>query len=107
LRATPPVAVGGDRVLGIRDVREGTHLDVTTGAVTALDLPSSNVLAFDLENGARILARPSGTEPKLKFYFEVTAPLGPTERLADAEARAAKRMDTLQADFLAQAGVEG
>jgi phosphomannomutase len=106
LRAAPPAEVAGNRVLAIRDVRAGTRRDVVSGDITALDLPTSNVLAFDLENGARVLARPSGTEPKLKFYFEVTAALGATEPLAAAEARAATRMDALQADFLRQAGVE-
>ena len=45
--------------------------DLVSGKVTAIDLPRSNVLQFFLENGSRISVRPSGTEPKIKFYFSV------------------------------------
>jgi phosphomannomutase len=105
LRAAPPKDLAGRRVLLLRDVEAGTATDLETGAVTPLGLPSSNVLAFDLEGGERVLARPSGTEPKIKFYFEVVLPLGPDEALEQAEARAALRMAELQVALLGPLGL--
>ena len=61
-------------------------------------------LAFDLADGSRALVRPSGTEPKIKFYFEVRAPFAEGDALAAAEARAAGRLDALQTDLLTRAG---
>ncbi len=107
LRADPPATLAGARVVQRRDVLTGVATDATTGATRPLGLPKSNVLAFDLEDGGRVLARPSGTEPKVKFYFEVRADLGPAEPLSAAEARAADRMAALKAAFLAHAGVDG
>ena len=63
------------------------------------------LLAFDLADGGRVLARPSGTEPKVKFYFEVKAPLAEGEPLAAVETRAATRLAELEAAFLGLAGV--
>ena len=105
LRSAPPTAIAGLAVERIRDVAAGTALTVATGEVTPLDLPSSNVLAFDLEAGCRVLARPSGTEPKIKFYFEARETLADGESLSAAAARAEARMAAMRADFLAQAGV--
>jgi phosphomannomutase len=105
LRASPPTTLAGAAVHTIRDVQTGLATDTATGATRELGLPASNVLAFDLDDGGRILARPSGTEPKVKFYFEVKAPLGAGEPLSAAEARAAARMAELEAAFLAHAGV--
>ena len=95
------VALAVDQV---RDILT-SQTTAADGMVTAIDLPKSNVLAFDLANGSRVLARPSGTEPKIKFYFEVRSTLGDDEPLAAGEARAEEALDALQADFLAQAGV--
>ncbi|MCB9524505.1 MAG: phospho-sugar mutase [Myxococcales bacterium] len=105
LRREPPKVLAGVAVAQIRDILTGEARSAD-GAVTPIDLPSSNVLAFDLANGSRVLARPSGTEPKIKFYFEVRSTLGAGEALAAGEARAGTELDALQADFLAQAGVK-
>lgn len=105
LRASPPTTLAGATVHTVRDVQTGLATATATGATRDLGLPASNVLAFDLDDGGRILARPSGTEPKVKFYFEVKAPLAKGEPLAAAEARAAARMAELEAAFLAHAGV--
>ena len=90
LRASPPTAIDGVAVDAVRDMVNGLG-----------DLPPSNVLAFDLADGSRILARPSGTEPKVKFYFEIRAALGPHEPLAAAEAAADARLAALADAFLA------
>ena len=52
-----------------------TVRDLKTGSVDSINLPKSNVLQFELADGSKISARPSGTEPKIKFYFSVNAPL--------------------------------
>jgi phosphomannomutase len=72
---------------------------VADGNVTRLTLPKSNVLAFELTSGSRIIARPSGTEPKIKFYFDVRALVGQEEAMKDAEARANATMADLSELF--------
>ena len=100
LRNAPPQVVGGRRVSQRRDLLTGVAIDCATGEQTSIELPESNVLAFVLDDGSRILARPSGTEPKLKFYFEVTTPLSDDETLASGEARAAEEIQELRSAWL-------
>ncbi len=69
LRKRPPVSFGCSKVAKIGDYLSGTFIDFVTGEKTPTGLPSSNVLYFLLENKDVIVARPSGTEPKIKFYF--------------------------------------
>lgn len=71
LRSNPPKEFGDLKVLKMRDYENDTVLDLATGAVTATGLPKSNVLYFDLTNDSWCCARPSGTEPKIKFYMGV------------------------------------
>ncbi|UTW66089.1 phospho-sugar mutase [bacterium SCSIO 12643] len=80
LRNNPPKELGGYKVVKWDDVSSGVSTDITTGATSTLSLPSSNVLQFYLENGSKVTARPSGTEPKIKFYFSVK---GKLENTAD------------------------
>jgi len=61
----------GTKVLNAWDVKNSTITDVQTGRVKPLDLPKSNVLRFNLDGNAWIAIRPSGTEPKIKFYYGV------------------------------------
>ncbi|MBO6620840.1 MAG: phospho-sugar mutase [Balneola sp.] len=70
-RETPPVSLGGSDVVTIKDYKSAKEKNVKTGEVSQIDLPSSNVLQFITEDGAIISARPSGTEPKIKFYCSV------------------------------------
>ena len=69
LRENVPESVGGAPVTEVRDYRSGLAKDILTGAQTVIDLPKSNVLEFVLGNQGSIIARPSGTEPKVKFYY--------------------------------------
>lgn len=71
LRTNPPASLGGDHVVRIDDIQNGTSTDLKTGHATPIELPSSNVLQFYTASGSKISARPSGTEPKIKFYFSV------------------------------------
>ncbi len=71
VREKSPKTLGAYRVLALRDYKAGVRTDLRTGEKTKTGLPVSNVLYFELENGAWACVRPSGTEPKIKFYFGV------------------------------------
>ena len=71
LRENTPSEIGGYKVLSARDYKKDTVKDMETGAVTTTGLPSSNVLYYDLSDDAWLCVRPSGTEPKIKFYYGV------------------------------------
>jgi len=75
LRQNPPRTINGSPVTEIRDYKAGTIRKPATGAVESFDMERSNVLQFLTEDGSKISARPSGTEPKIKFYFSVNADL--------------------------------
>jgi phosphoglucomutase len=74
-RQSPPASINGSKVATLLDydLQKGTNL--ITGESWAINLPKSNVLQFITEDGSKISARPSGTEPKIKFYFSVNAKL--------------------------------
>ena len=74
-RENPPAEIAGSRVLQLLDYELQQAKDLKTGETKAINLPKSNVLQFILEDGTKISARPSGTEPKIKFYFSVNSPL--------------------------------
>ncbi len=69
LREKPPVTLGGLQVLAVRDYFVSQRKDCLSGTQSVIDLPQSNVLYFELQNNGWCCARPSGTEPKIKFYF--------------------------------------
>ena len=74
LRANSPTTIGGAAVTGVRDYRTSIAKDLVTGTETAITLPKSNVLEFLLGEQGSVIARPSGTEPKVKFYYTAVAP---------------------------------
>lgn len=86
-RSNPPKSAGDYRILKIRDYCEDKITDVLTGTVTPTGLPKSDVLYFELEEDAWCAVRPSGTEPKIKFYFGVKG-----SSMEEAEARLQKLM---------------
>lgn len=71
LRKNPPMEVGGYRVLKARDYQADIIKNISTGEVEPTGLPSSNVLYYDLTDDAWLCVRPSGTEPKVKFYYGI------------------------------------
>ena len=85
LRENPPAQIGGCQVLKARDYKADTIKDIRTGEVTSTGLPSSNVLYYDLSDDAWVCVRPSGTEPKVKFYYGVKG-----NSLEDAEEKSSK-----------------
>ena len=94
-RSNPPKELGGLDVLAVRDYKEDTRKDMKTGEVTATGLPESNVLYYELENNAWCCVRPSGTEPKIKYYFGVKG-----TSLEDAQAK----LEVLKNDMLQEEG---
>ena len=71
LRNEPPKQVGPFKVTALEDYKKSIRTDIATGETSALTLPESNVLYFELEDGAWFCVRPSGTEPKIKYYAGV------------------------------------
>ena len=69
LRANVPATIGGAAVTAVRDYKSSIAKDLVTGAETVINLPKSNVLEFLLGDKGSVIARPSGTEPKVKFYY--------------------------------------
>ncbi|MCQ2521207.1 MAG: phospho-sugar mutase [Lachnospiraceae bacterium] len=94
LRNNPPKALGELKVLKFRDYKKNVIVDNETGATSETGLPSSNVLYFELENDAWCCARPSGTEPKIKFYMGVKG-----TSLADADEKVKALTEALQAQL--------
>ena len=82
LRKNPPTEIAGYQVLKARDYKMDTIKDMATGEVTATGLPNSNVLYYDMPDGTWLCVRPSGTEPKVKFYYGVKG-----TSLEDADAK--------------------
>ena len=70
-RTTPPIEIVGEKVVEIRDYKTLEAKDLLTGKITPINLPKSDVLQFFTETGSKISIRPSGTEPKIKFYFSM------------------------------------
>ena len=89
IRKSAPKTLGPYAVASISDFAAG-----------ARGLPKTNMVAFDLEGGSRVIARPSGTEPKAKFYFDVREPMAEGEPLDGAEARARRKMKQVEDDFV-------
>ena len=74
LRSKIPESIGGAKVTCVRDYRSSISVDLITGEETPILLPKSNVLEFILGESGSVIARPSGTEPKVKFYYTAVAP---------------------------------
>ena len=85
LRENPVNEINGERVVCIEDYKNATAKNMFTGEVDPINIPKSDVLIYYLEDGSKICARPSGTEPKIKFYFSVNAPLDAVENAAEVE----------------------
>ncbi|MEE3392431.1 MAG: phospho-sugar mutase [Lachnospiraceae bacterium] len=91
LRECPVESLGGNKVLAFRDYKNDTRRDMAAGEVTATGLPESNVLYYELDNGAWCCVRPSGTEPKIKFYYGVKG---------DSHSDADSKLEALKTDLL-------
>ena len=97
LRAAQPTMIAGRNVEILEDLKALTRT-YADGKTESIDLPASDVLIYHLSGGARVIVRPSGTEPKLKCYYEVVEPFDPAESFAEAYEKADLAMDLLIAE---------
>jgi phosphoglucomutase len=99
LRANPPKSINGSEVVMAKDYQAQTSKDLRTGQTEAIDQPKSNVLQFYTADGSKISARPSGTEPKIKFYFSVKAPLSSKADFDRVSAELDAKIEAIIADM--------
>ncbi|MTG97956.1 MULTISPECIES: phospho-sugar mutase [Myroides] len=85
LRENPLHEIIGQRVVCVEDYQSSEAKNIITGEVEKINVPKSNVLIYYLEDGTKIAARPSGTEPKIKFYFSVNEPLESLDKVKATE----------------------
>ncbi len=95
LRENPMSEIDGQRVVCIEDYDNSTSRNLITNEVETINIPKSNVLIYYLEDGSKICARPSGTEPKIKFYFSVNAPLDKAENSKEVESQLDQKMKNI------------
>src|SRR5690606_11084535 len=100
LRANPRKTVGGIAVACIKDYQESVSCDPNTGEGEAIMLPKSDVLQFITVEGDIISARPSGTEPKIKFYCSVKQPLDSVDDFARVDAALDAKIERIMADIV-------
>jgi phosphoglucomutase len=98
-RTTPPSQLGGSKVIQLLDYEKQLKTFLQTNKTAPITLPKSNVLQFILEDGSKISARPSGTEPKIKFYFSVNAMLNSTEQYGEVEKALGVRIEVIIKDL--------
>ena len=101
-RENPPATMGGSKVVIVKDYQNLTEKNLVTGEVKPLDMPAkSNVLQYFTEDGSKVSVRPSGTEPKIKFYFEVKTPMNGVSEWDKANAEADKKIEQAAKDMKA------
>lgn len=98
-RNNPPAEIAGSKVVQLLDYERGEGRNPATGESWKIELPKSNVLQFITEDGAKISARPSGTEPKIKFYFSVKTTLPSKEQFDEKHAELNRKIDTIIEDM--------
>ena len=100
MRENPPAKLAGSKVSIVKDYAVLKAFDKIKGTQSTIDLPeTSNVLQFFTEDGSKISVRPSGTEPKIKFYFEVRAPMNNREEYYKADAAAEQKINAIIKDL--------
>ena len=98
-RANPPKALAGSEVITVRDYKSLEEVNLRSGVVTPIDQDSSNVLQWITADGSIISVRPSGTEPKIKFYFGVKEPLASVEEFEAVEAKLEAKIEQIKKDL--------
>ncbi|HEY6956973.1 MAG TPA: phospho-sugar mutase [Flavisolibacter sp.] len=98
-RNNPPRSLAGSKVVEFLDYEAQTKTDLQTEKITAITLPKSNVLQFITEDGSKISARPSGTEPKIKFYFSVNTKLESIDKFEEAQQKAKDKIQAIISDM--------
>lgn len=100
-RTNTPLSLGGSKVATLKDYELGKETDVVSGSSKKLDYPKSDVLQFITEDGCIISARPSGTEPKIKFYCSVKTDLKSKDDFAAKSRELDEKIDRIMADLTA------
>ena len=95
LRKNPLTHIDGSKVTFVNDYDASTEKNMSTGEVKIMDLPKSNVLIYHTEDGTKVAARPSGTEPKIKFYFSVQSKLDSVENTIEKERELDTKIDRI------------
>ena len=94
-RSNPPKQLAGSKVVELLDYQKKLSTNLQTGNTETIQLPESNVLQFITEDGTKVSARPSGTEPKIKFYFSVNTKLIAINKFEEAQAKANEKIQTI------------
>ena len=95
LRKNPLTHIDSSKVTFVNDYDASTEKNMSTGEVKIMDLPKSNVLIYHTEDGTKVAARPSGTEPKIKFYFSVQSKLDSVENAIEKERELDTKIDRI------------
>ncbi len=98
-RSTPPATLGGSKVVALKDYEYSVETDLNTNSTKPIDLPQSDVLQFVLADGSIISARPSGTEPKIKFYCSVKGTLASKAAYKETEQQLDQKIDAIMKDL--------
>ena len=98
-RSDPPRSLGGSPIVVIKDYLNGEALDLTNGSKTPIDMERSNVLQFTTAESTVVSIRPSGTEPKIKFYFGVRAELNDTARFGEVQAELDGKIESIKKEM--------
>jgi phosphoglucomutase len=98
-RIDPPKIINNSRVVKINDYEQQKSVNKLTGETTRISLVKSDVLQFFLEDGSKISVRPSGTEPKIKFYFSVNAKLASADKFEETEILLEDRISAIITDL--------
>ena len=104
LRTAPPAALAGVPVQSRHDLQDGTAWSLD-GMAKPAELPRSNVVVFHDTEGTRLIVRPSGTEPKIKFYLDAVTKVDEATQLPAARQQAAERLSAIRADIMGQLGL--
>jgi phosphoglucomutase len=99
-RSRAPERIAGQRVVRTLDYKAGVDLNLERGKEKKIELPKSDVLQFYLEDGSKISVRPSGTEPKIKFYISVNTPLASAEAYEETRQLLQERIDRIEEALL-------
>ncbi len=99
-RSNPPKQLGGSKIVTIKDYSDLNVTDTVSGKISKMDMPTtSNVLQFFTEDGTKVSVRPSGTEPKIKFYIEVKGHMASAADYEKANADAKVKIDAIRKDL--------
>jgi phosphoglucomutase len=99
LRENPPKSINGSNIIKITDYQSSIVKNIINGEEENIAFPASNVLQFDLEDGSKISARPSGTEPKIKFYFSVNQKLNSIDQYDETKQQLELKIENIKSDL--------